>query len=359
MKPADPRPDPDVSERFARRVLLAALIVALVLGGLLLLWYAVWVLLVIFGGILMAVLLSAIAEGVAWLTRLSRGWSLVIVVLGLVVIFGTIGWLAAPSVSHQVDQLTDKLPASVQKLKGYLDRSAWGHQIVSRLWTPRGMGDNSQLVEKATGIASVAVTVIVTIVVVFAVGLYLAGEPEMYLSGFTSLFPHPMRPRIHETLQTIGLTLKWWILGQCVTMVVIGSLTMFGLWLIGIPLWFLIGLLAALFNFIPNFGPLVSFIPAVLLALTIDPAKVLWVCVLWVVAQSLEGYVVTPLVQREMVWLPPALTIVVQVLMGVLVGPIGVVFAAPLTAATLVAVKMLYVEDVMGDPPKLPVTEEE
>jgi predicted PurR-regulated permease PerM len=132
-------------------------------------------------------------------------------------------------------------------------------------------------------------------------------------------------------------------------MIVIGVLIGAGLWLIGVPLWFLLGLLAALFNFIPNFGPFVSYIPSVLLALAIGPSAAIWVTVLFIVAQSFEGYLLTPLVQRKAVLLPPALTITTQVLLGILVGILGVMLAAPLTAAVLVVVKMLYVEEVLGD----------
>jgi predicted PurR-regulated permease PerM len=119
-------------------------------------------------------------------------------------------------------------------------------------------------------------------------------------------------------------------------------------------MWPTLGLLAALFNFIPNFGPMISFIPAVLFALADDPEKVLWVAALYLFAQSLEGYVLTPLVQRKAVELPPALLILTQVLMGTLGGGIGLVLAAPLTAAALVVIKMAYVREALDDPVKVP-----
>ena len=105
------------------------------------------------------------------------------------------------------------------------------------------------------------------------------------------------------------------------------------------------GVLAALLNFIPNFGPIIAAVPAVLIALAADPTKAIWVVVLSFAAQNLEGYLITPLVQRRAVEMPPALTILSQVLLGMLLGPIGVVLAAPLTAAAIVVVKMLYVDD--------------
>src|SRR6185295_16753182 len=118
----------------------------------------------------------------------------------------------------------------------------------------------------------------------------------------------------------------------------------------GVPLWLPLGLLAALLNFIPNFGPVIAAVPAVLIALADNPAKAAWVVALSVAAQNLEGYLITPLVQRRAVEMPPALTILSQVLMGLLLGPLGVILAAPMTAAAIVVLKMLYVEDTLGTP---------
>jgi predicted PurR-regulated permease PerM len=132
-------------------------------------------------------------------------------------------------------------------------------------------------------------------------------------------------------------------------MAVIGVLTAVGLYFIGVKLWLLFGILAAVFNFIPNFGPLISFVPAILVAGADSPEKIGWVIGLYVVAQSIEGYVLTPLVQRKAADTPPAILIVVQVLMGVLAGGMGVMLAAPLAALGVVLVKMLYIGDALDD----------
>jgi predicted PurR-regulated permease PerM len=351
-------PEPDVNPRFARKVLVGAGIAAAVVCGAVLLWQAVWVLLVIFAGILLAVLLDTLVSGLGRWLPWRRGWILLMVAGAGLALIGLLVWLAAPSVTQQFGLLWQKLPQSLERIKAYLEQYGWGRQVVAHFWPSANPDGTSHLVSRATGAAADAITALVTIFVIIAVGIYLAAEPDTYINGLISLFPHALRPRMRQVLHETGMTLRWWIIGQCVTMVAIGSLTMVGVWIIGIPLAFLIGLLAALFNFIPNFGPLVSFTPAFLIALTIDPTKVLWVCLLWIVAQNLEGYVVTPLVQRQTVWLPPALSIVAQVLLGVLIGPIGVIMGHPLTAVTIVVVKMLYVEDVMGDEAELPVPEE-
>ncbi len=137
-------------------------------------------------------------------------------------------------------------------------------------------------------------------------------------------------------------------------MAVNGILTALALWLLGVPLPFMLGLLTGLLNFIPNFGPILAGIPAVLLALSGGPNQAMYVVVLYVVIQNLEGFVLTPLVQRRTVSLPPAVIILSQVLLGVLAGTLGVLLATPLAASVLVLTRMLYVEDTLGEPVDVP-----
>jgi len=171
------------------------------------------------------------------------------------------------------------------------------------------------------------------------------------------LVPKARRPRLLEVLRSLGHVLRWWMIGQAVDMVIIGSLTAVGLWVIGVPLAMLLGLIAALFNFIPNFGPLFSYVPAVLLALVESPAKAGWVTLLFLVLQNLEGYLILPMVQRRAIDLPPGLLIFIQVLLAVVAGGLGFALATPIAAASMVAVKMLYVEDVLDDHGGDPVAE--
>ncbi len=209
------------------------------------------------------------------------------------------------------------------------------------------VGTASRLVQGVIG-------ALVAVIVVVVVAIYLAAQPRLYVRGSLHLLPYGMRPRALEIFHEVGFVLRRWMVAQLIPMVVIGILTAVGLKIIGVQMWLTLGLLAALFNFIPNFGPFISFIPAALFAISDDPSKVLWVAALYLFAQSLEGYVLTPLVQRKAVELPPALLILTQVLMGTLGGGIGLVLAAPLTAAALVVIMMAYVREALDDPVKVP-----
>ena len=244
--------------------------------------------------------------------------------------------------------------AGVTQLRELIGRKyAWAKPFMENASVAE-MADVPTLLGRLTGFASRTFGVVVNVVVVIIIGIYLAAAPKANLDGVVSLFPPRRRERTREVLIEVGETMHLWMVGQLIPMIAIAVLTTVGLWILRVDLAVTIGILAGLFNFIPNFGPLLALVPAALVALSDGPEKVLWVVGLFIFAQSLEGYVITPLVQQRMVQLPPAVTIAMQVVMGLLVGGIGVALAAPLTAAALVLVKMLYVEDVLKEPTELP-----
>jgi predicted PurR-regulated permease PerM len=189
----------------------------------------------------------------------------------------------------------------------------------------------------------------VSVVVIVVIGLYTATEPEVYTDGLIRLVPVEGRKRAREVLDALGSTLRWWLFGRVVSMSVVGVLTTVGLWLMAVPLALALGLVTALLTFIPNIGPVLSVVPALLLVLTQNPARALYVLLLYLGIHTLDGYLLAPLVQERTLLLPPVLTIVGQMLLGVLLGGPGVVLAAPLTAVLFVLVRMLYVEDKLGE----------
>ena len=158
------------------------------------------------------------------------------------------------------------------------------------------------------------------------------------------------RQRLGQTLEKMRSILGFWIVGRLISMCIVGILTTAGLWLLNVPQAIALGVVAGLLTFIPNFGPILAVIPQALLALEVGVNTLAYVVILNVVLQAVESYLVTPVVQRYEVSLPPALTICSQLILGVLLGAIGVIMAAPLTAAILVAVQMLYIHDRLGDP---------
>jgi predicted PurR-regulated permease PerM len=164
------------------------------------------------------------------------------------------------------------------------------------------------------------------------------------------LFPHERRERIGEVLSAIAAVLRKWLVTQLIAMVTLGIVTTILLLALDVKAAFALGLLSGLFEFIPTLGPIISALPAIAMGFLDSPEKALWVTIAYIGVHFLEGHLLIPLLMKGGINLPPALTIFSQALMAVLFGFLGLMCAVPLLAATVVGVKMLYVEDVVGDP---------
>jgi predicted PurR-regulated permease PerM len=150
-------------------------------------------------------------------------------------------------------------------------------------------------------------------------------------------------------LSAIAAVLKKWLVTQLVAMLTIGAVTTVVLLIFRVKAAFALGLLAGLLEFIPTVGPIVSALPAIAMAFLDSPEKALWVGIAYVGIQFFENHLLIPLLMKGGINLPPALTVFSQALMALTFGFLGLMCAVPLLAATVVAVKMLYVEDVVGE----------
>lgn len=331
--------------------MIQAGIVALVVVLLLLLWHAATVLLLIFAGCLLAVLLSGMAGLVERWTGLSCKWSLAVVIVFLLGVLTALGFLVAPQLAKQATQLSQEVPKAIDHLREKIE----GHPLAEQVNANTSGGassflpDSSAILSRATGIVSKTAGALFALVIVLFIGVYLAIDTRLYTNGVLRLVPVRHRPKASEVLGAVGYTLHWWLIGQLIAMTLVGVLTALGLWMLGIPLAMMLGLLAGLLDFIPNFGPIIAAVPAVLLALMESPKQATYVVLLYVVVQQIEGMIISPLIHKRTVSLPPVLTISSQILLGVMVGPLGLLLATPLMATVLVLVKMLYVEETLGD----------
>jgi predicted PurR-regulated permease PerM len=310
----------------------------------------VWLLL--FAAILLAVLLDALTSWASRLSGWSREWSYAFVLAALTATCVLLVAFAVPQLRDQVQRLSEQLPAAWEQVQSRLDRTAWGETARRLLPSPEGRWQS--LGTTSAGALSSTFGVMADLVVLVFVGVYLAADPDRYAHGMTILFPRGLRPRVRQWLDTTGTTLRRWLGGRSLLMLLNAVATAIGLWILGIPLPILLGLLSGLLNFIPNFGPILAAVPAVLLGFSVDMSTALYVALFYLGYQMFDGYVLTPLVQQRTVSLPPALTIMSQVLLGVLLGPWGVVLAVPLAAVGVVSVKMLYLEDVLDEHVHLP-----
>lgn len=331
-----------------RAFIVIGLAVAVVIG-LILFWYLVDVLLLAFAGVLLAIMLRAPADWLAARTPLSASWSLALVILLIGAAIGTTAWLFGRTLAGQVTQLWQVLPETVQLLRERLGQHDLGRLVVEQVEPQQLMEAGPAFLGRGLDVIQTTFGVIANILIILFVGLFLAINPRLYINGFVRLIPIRRRQRAHAVLAALGKTLRWWLLARLFMMFVIGTLTSLGLWLLDAPLPLALGLLAGVLDFIPFLGPIFAAIPAVLIALAETPMLGVYVALLYLALQSLEGYVLEPIVEQRAVYLPPALILIGQVVLGVLVGTLGILFATPLAAVTMVAVKMLYVEDVLGD----------
>jgi predicted PurR-regulated permease PerM len=336
---------------FTRRVLTAVAVAAVtVLALLLLLWFGSWVCLMIFASVLLAVFLYSGSRFISDHTPLAPGWSLAIVVLGLTGAIAAGIWLTGTAMGEQLDELFRRLPHSLQQLRQRLEHYEWAHSLLAKLpQSGQEVAEKTDVVAKAPYVVSQVLGVLGSVVIFVFLGLYMAIDPNVYRRGLVRLVPLHKRDRVQSILDEIGHKLSRWLVGRMFSMLVVGGITMLGLWLLSVPLALALGMLAALGELVPNIGPLLAFIPAILLAFTDSTTHALAVGGLYLGVQGFESYVLTPLVEKRAVSLPPALTLTAQVLLGLLAGGLGLVLAAPLTAVAMVLVQRLYIEDMLGD----------
>ena len=325
---------------------LRPLLVALLVAGLAFLaWRIANVLLLGFGGVLVAVLLRHLAKILSRWTRLPVGASLAVVVLGLVLLTVLFVSSAGPAVAVQFEQLWQALPQALAGFRDFVARYDWGRNLLETSEPPR----TGTFVNLATGLLGTVFNALADALLVLVVALFLAADPAPYRRGLLRLVPPARRGRGAEVLDALATGLWHWILGQSIAMLGVGLITAAGLTLLGIPLAVALGILAGLLNFIPYLGPILSGAPAVLIAFAQSPIDALYTLLLFVFIQSFEGYVLTPMVQRRAVSIPPALGILTIVGLGALFGAYGVLFATPLLLVAMILVRMLYVEDALGD----------
>ncbi|HEY6988209.1 MAG TPA: AI-2E family transporter [Bryobacteraceae bacterium] len=323
----------------SRRTLLWAACIAI---AFLFVWYAWKLLLLAFAGLLLAVIIHAFADLFERFTHLGPKSSFALTVISFAALIALAIWLIAPRAISEGGQVVKVVPQSLAQAQEYLNQTTWGAftvRVVRRAMSASAEGT------RVTSIASDLVNAVGAAVVVIVVGFYAALNPGEYSSGLLRLIPESQRDRAREVARAVIYTLRWWLLGQLVPMIVLGAATMIGLWVLDIPLAFALGLFTALMIFIPYLGALASAIPAILVGLQQGPMTAIYVAVLYLCIHSAEGYFLTPLVQKRAVRLPPIMTILAQLLMWMITGLLGVALATPLAAAALVLVKMLYLHE--------------
>lgn len=312
-------------------------------------------------------------------------------------IFWALGAWLAPTISEQAKEIRRDLPAAVDKLEAWVNRQplvnvalggeAAGQQTEkpqaapgggregerdSPPSTPAGQSPeesarrpagqqpgtplSARLQEQLGGVAghlfpflASAVSAISGTLLLLFLSIYIAVNPGLYRDGILHLFPHSRRERAAAVLASVSLVLRQWMGAQLVSMVAIAIITTGVLLLLDVKAAIALGVLAGLSEFIPVFGPLISAVPALGIAFLDSPQKALYVLIAYLAIQQVESNILTPLVMKKGVDVPPVVTILAGSVMAILFGFLGLLVAVPLAAALMVVVKMTYVQPVIGD----------
>ncbi len=281
--------------------------------------------------------------------RPRRLW-LGIIVVTLVGAFVGVGFLAGPRLASGFSDLEKSLSqsweavSSTEMMKRAIGSKGEGVDFLKTMASPV-----ISLGNRLGSIVAGMVSIVSGIALIFALALFLVWSPDIYKRGFLSLFPKRLRPRFSDVLNKAAESLWFWLTGQGVAMLIIGSLTGLGLWMIGMKFALMLGLIAGLFAIIPYVGPFLSAIPGIILALAQSPKEALLAGAVYLGVQFIEGNFITPTVLRSQASLPPVLTLISTVAMGLVFGPLGFIIATPLTLVGLVIYRELYSEMVLGE----------
>jgi predicted PurR-regulated permease PerM len=325
-----------------------------VLLGLLvfLLWPASQLFLVSLSAILVAVLIDGLARLITHWVPIPQSLARISVIILLLVSLAGFLFTAGPAFANQMSQLTDQLPRAIDHLKTIITDQPLG-RYVQNLNLDFLKPAESKILAGLTGVFSTAFEAIANFVIILVIGLYLAMQPTIYIQGALYLVPHSRRKRAQQVIDMLGHALSWWLVGRFASMVIVGIMTTIALNLIDMPLALVLGVIAGLFCFVPYIGPIVSALPAILVGLMNSPLTAMYVLIIYMVVQFIEGHFLTPFIQKRALSLPPAILLLAQFFIGTFYGLLGVLLATPIAIVIIVLVQMLYIRDIIKDPVKV------
>ena len=313
-------------------------------------WYQTTIILCVFAGMLLAILWRGVALWISRKTRLRYKWVVPLVILihlGLLVLFA---YIALPKLTDGIRQLSEEAPRITQNIEDNLSKSTLGTELLKVVHKrQKGLSQSLLKWSQLVDVASTTLDVIIDILLILVFGLFFITNPGLYVRGLLHLVPLDYTNRARQVVYCMDNILFRWFIGKILDMFSIFVMTFIGLWLLDMPLIFTFSLIAFLFSFVPNIGPVISAIPPIAFALLESPTKALYVAILYLAIQLTETYFVTPAVQKRASFVPPVLLLLVQFLIGSFAGILGLFLATPLLVTAMILVKMLYVEDYLGD----------
>ena len=336
------------------RVLLTVVLVALAIK-------TIDLLLIVFLAVILAIYLDALTDLLDQRLDMPRPLGLTLGVAATIgALVGTV-LLIAPPVTQQVQDLLNNLPTYLTNLDANI--TAFMRNIpVLRRGAEQGVEAPGLLASSLSEIlgflrgAAVpylkgGVEFLIEGVSVLVMAVFLARHPTIYAGGVIALVPPRRRPLAGAILNDLNTTIRAWVLGQIIAMLVLGALTTLGLWVLGVPYFLAFGVFAGVAAIVPFFGVLLSTILPALFALgAFGVTKALLVLALGVVIHIIEPNFIAPVVMERQVNLPPVVTIAGVLVIGKLFGLGGLIIAVPILALVMILVRHILIGEVYGDP---------
>ncbi|MEO8884609.1 MAG: AI-2E family transporter [Mucilaginibacter sp.] len=320
-------------------------IVALLVVTILVIRVAFSILLLVLSGILISVYFHGLGDAVQRRTKLGRKWAMVISIAGSLVLLTGLFWFMGTKIQQQVAELSNTLPQTLNTARTKLDQTWIGHMALDSF---KG-GGSQKLVATVQSLFSTTFGVLGDLYIIIFLGIFFTASPSLYKNGLLVLVPASKKEVAGCIMDRVSLSLKGWLKGMLFSMLLITIIIGATLTIIGVPVAFILALITGLLELVPNIGSLIAMIPGVLLALTMGTNTAILVAIVYITAQTLVANIVTPLIQKKMINLPPALTLISQLIMGTVSGALGIILAVPLLAIIIILVDELYVKKIAGN----------
>jgi predicted PurR-regulated permease PerM len=342
-------------------------------------WYYAAAILLLFTGMLLGVGLNAMTNQLGRITRMPHPLRLVIVCLTLAVLLSGAGFLGGATIADQAKVLSDTIKSQLVNVKSFLDRNGIdtsyfdfnnapaatsapdgtaltpsatpSHPRQTNLPSPSALASSGgAIVSQTLKLLLGTVSAVGNVFIILFLGLAFAAQPSVYRAGLLFMAPAKYRDRATVIVDNISDTLERWLIAQILTMFAVFLVTWIGLAIIGIQSSFILGIQAGLLAFIPTVGAIIGGLIVVLASLASGWVAAASACVLFLGIHAMESYVLTPLIQRQALDIPPATLFAFQILLGIVFGLWGLALALPLMAIAKVMIDYFKADQPIDEP---------
>ncbi|MDP9079142.1 MAG: AI-2E family transporter [Bacteroidota bacterium] len=339
-KPLPPKTVKELS--YTEKVWHTVGIVAIVAILILIARVAFGVLLMALAGCLISVYFHGLGDVIQRKTKWKRSTCMIISIAGSFIILAFLLWFMGSKIQNQISALSDTLPQTIKDAKIKLAETPLGRKLLEAT----SGGNSDKLFATASQFFSTSFGVLGNMYIILFLGIFFTASPTMYKDGLILLIPPDHKDLTRNIINRVSISLKGWLKGTMLSMIMIIILLPIGLMIMGVPLALVLGLLAGILVIVPNFGSFAAMIPGVLLALTMGGDKAIIVALIYIGVQTLVQNIIAPIIQKKIINLPPALTIVGQLVMGVLGGAMGIIMAVPALVIVMILVDEVYVKKI-------------